>query len=422
MSLGSKTPTNLGSKIPVEQLDDDRLINIERRIVAGAADQLASPAPARSIAGFAAGLVAVAAAAGVVGYLVHRPKPGQSLAEKVAIATTEKQAKLDIGDATIESSPGTQFVVTRPDGGVLVDMDHGRVELEVGKRGNRPPLIVRAGDTDVVVVGTHFIVAYDGHAAPTVTVTEGVVRVVRTSESEVRIAAGHAWAPEQGLVAIAERSTEVAAETTGPEVSGAGSGSAVAIDTSHPPELRDHVAAVPDTRLPVANAGSGSNVAIAGGPSLTSRPKTIDPVTDPKLDLKTMIRQEPVPSPVDVHEVDPASAVAKYREMLRTALTREDGDRRAAEESQAYYGIAYMQQLRLGRSADALSTTENYLRRFSTSRHPKEYAAILWLRVRIACLGPGGIDEKCRQAAETYARLADGGPERTANVARLIGE
>ncbi|MBA3539297.1 MAG: FecR domain-containing protein, partial [Deltaproteobacteria bacterium] len=176
----------LVGRIPVEPLDDERLTNIERRIVAGASDQLATPARARRpYLGFAAATFA-AAAAGFVGWKLHRdPAPATATAAtKVAMHTDRQKSVLDIGDATIESRPNTTFGITRPDGGVLVEMTRGRIELEVAKRAGRAPLIVRAGATDVIVVGTHFIVdcgaSCEGEVD--VRVTEGVVRVVRNAQ------------------------------------------------------------------------------------------------------------------------------------------------------------------------------------------------------------------------------------------------
>ncbi|MCX5747296.1 MAG: FecR domain-containing protein [Proteobacteria bacterium] len=337
----------LHGRIPVEPLDDERLTNIERAVVSGAADRLGSPVRAsRFSVGFAAGLVGVVAAAGVVGWMLHRAPsaPGATEAGRVAIATGPRASVLDIGDASIESAPGTTYVVTRPDGGVLVDMQRGKLELEVGKRGGRPPLVVRAGETDVIVVGTHFTVDYgDGHGDPTVAVTEGVVRVVRRHAEAARIAAGHAWTPTGGLVALAPvaQVTPVPTPTPIPE-------NGLQIDTTHTTDLRTHVAAVPDARIASTQPTHPTSV-LGNGPEVSQRPRTLDAATDPHLDLKTMIRQEAVAAPVDVHEVDAAGAVSRYYDML---LAKRDPQ----SESRAYYGIAYMQHLRLGRNGDAQAT------------------------------------------------------------------
>ncbi|HET9622841.1 MAG TPA: FecR domain-containing protein, partial [Kofleriaceae bacterium] len=196
----------LRGKIAVEPLDEDRVTHIERRIVAGAAEAAARGRQRAWLRGHAGrAMMAVAlVAAGVIGWLLHAA-PAAPVAMPMAmpmammdppairVDSRPGRAVLDIGDARIESDPSTVFAVTRPAGGVVVALERGKVELEVAKRGDRPPLVVRAGDTDVIVVGTHFTVDYgDGHGEVDVRVTEGVVRVVH-ARKETRVAAGEAW-------------------------------------------------------------------------------------------------------------------------------------------------------------------------------------------------------------------------------------
>ncbi|HMG23925.1 MAG TPA: FecR domain-containing protein, partial [Kofleriaceae bacterium] len=178
----------LAGRIAVEPLDEERLTNIERRVVAGAVDaairgELRAP---RWRLGGAVAAVAIAAA-GAIGWALHTAPAGEPIAAADPAAVQVQtagpsgpgRAVLDIGDARIESDPDTAFAVTRPGAGVLIAMARGKLGLEVAKRGDRPPLIVRAGDTDVVVIGTRFSVDYgDGHGEVDVRVTEGVVRVV----------------------------------------------------------------------------------------------------------------------------------------------------------------------------------------------------------------------------------------------------
>src|SRR5690349_10510314 len=134
----------LVGRIPVEQLDEERLTNIERRLVVGVSELRTGPVltPRRHLA-FTGAALAVAAA-GVIGWKLH-PTPTVAPPPEpapIAVVTDSEHSTLDIGDATIASDPSTAFEVTRPTGGVLVDMKYGKVELQVGKRHDRPPLIV----------------------------------------------------------------------------------------------------------------------------------------------------------------------------------------------------------------------------------------------------------------------------------------
>ena len=403
----------LVGRVPVEPLDDERMTNIERRIVANAAVAPAARAP-RRILGFAAAAMA-AMAAGVIGWkLGTSPVRTTTVAEApISIATTATGGTLNIGDATIESDPSTQFVVTRPDGGVLVDLKQGRVELEVAKRANRPPLVVRAGDTDVIVVGTHFSVDWDGTGDVDVRVTEGIVKVVRHKQ-ESRVAAGEAWEPKRGTIAVADAkpvvrrtgATAIAAVTPG-DGGGAtigdvstGSGSAgYEIEIGEGPDvLRNRTAQVPDARTP--RTGSGGSAASRPEPRETT-PKAGSGAesgsASAPINIVALIKQQSVDSPVDVGETVSATAVSRYQEMIRNSKTGE-------EESRAYYGIAYLQAMKMGRTEDALRTINTYERRFAQGRVYPERTGIAWLKLRILC--SRRLDGECKQAAAAYQRIA----------------
>ena len=427
----------LTGRIPVEPLDEERLTRIERRIVAGAAE--AAAAPVRSTRSspalaFAAAAV-VAVGAGVAGWKLRGAPAPEVAAAPVEVRTDEQRTTLDIGDARIHGDPATAFTLTRPAGGVLVAMTRGKVALEVGKRGDRPPLVVRAGDTEVVVVGTQFSVDYgDGTGDVDVRVTEGVVRVVRR-EQETRVAAGQAWTSRRGLVAIADAGPGLAGAGARPrpqpqppaqagdapagatiaDAAGRGRGD-IEIDMSKAPDvLRDRVAAVPDVRAsqPGAGAapprGAGSSSSGGGGSGsgeAAGRPHSQGNPREPKGDLKALIRSQPVLPALDVGEPDAQKAMAEYRAIM----TREKGP----NEAHAFYSMAVIQALKLGRTGDALATLAAFKRRAPASEY---FAAALWLEVRIRCLR--GLDDECRQAAEVYLRHAPEGPAR--HVAEKIG-
>lgn len=407
----------LAGRIPVEPLDEERLTNLERRVVAGAVDAAIRGrdlrAPRRRL-GAAAAAIAIAAA-GAIGWALHpAPASGPVAAEPAAVRvqTSPQRSVIDIGDARIESDAGTAFAVTRPGGGVLIAMARGKLALEVGKRGGRPPLVVRAGDTDVVVVGTRFSVDYgDGTGELDVRVTEGVVRVVRL-QHETRVAAGQAWRTRAGLVAIADRDARS-------EPAGAPPALGEPRDRSPAtPELRERTAAAPEEPPEVLHArqpavpgaaavASPSSPRVAAGP----RPAGGEPVRprtavrdDPHVDLRAAIRAQRV-EPALAAGADPASAIARYYDIA----AHRSGD----EASQAFYSIAAAKYLRLGDGAGALQTLDAYVRRFPGG---KEYRAALWLRVRILCLER--FDDRCRAAAYTYLHEAPDAP--AARVAELL--
>jgi hypothetical protein len=401
----------LTGRIPVEPLDDERLTRIERRIVAGAAELAAAPRarPRPSTALAFAAAAALAIGAGAIGWTLRggRPAPAELAAAPVEVRADDQRTTLDLGDARIQSDPSTRFTVTRPAGGVLIAMARGKVALEVGKRGERPPLVVRAGDTEVVVVGTRFSVDYgDGSGEVDVRVTEGAVRVVR-HQQETRIAAGQAWTSSRGLVAL----DEPARVTGGPggDPAGAARGDAridpssrdVAIDMSEAPEvLRDRAAAAPGSRGATSGGSAAGPRGAAGSRASTDPAGRARPFRDPRdpmSDLKAAIRAQPVLPALDVAEPDPLKAMAEYR----AVMTREKGP----TEAHAFYSMALVQALKLGRTDDALATLAAFKRRAQTSEY---FVPALWLEVRVRCLR--SIDAGCREAAEGYLRSAPDGP------------
>jgi TolA-binding protein len=141
------------------------------------------------------------------------------------------------------------------------------------------------------------------------------------------------------------------------------------------------------------------------------RPTTLPPRpriaagADPHVDLRATIRAQRVEPALDLGEPDPATAIARYYDIA----AHQSGD----AASQAFYSIAAVRSLRMGRNADALQTLDAYVSRFPGG---KEYRAALWLRVRILCLER--FDDRCRAAAYTYLHAAPDAP--AAHVAELV--
>jgi len=395
----------LRGRIPVEPLDDERLTNLERRIVAGAADAAARGHAPRSRWFVGAAAVGVAAAAALfVGWKLGSarvPAPVVGEAEPVRLDTTAQRAKLDLGDARIESDASTVFAVTRPGTGVLVELTRGKVELDVDKRGKRDPLIVRAGDTDVVVIGTHFTVDCGAVACRggevDVRVTEGVVKVVRRAQPEVRVAAGQTWKTKRGLLALAEaRAADDGASANGEVIASTGAkpSSDIEIEVGDGPDvLKGRKASVPAGRPPTVLRDPPTKPT---APVNDSEPSRGSGAGSAGLDLVTSIRRQTFAPAADIGEPDATKAVAKFRE-----LSSGFGE----DASRAMYSMAVLQATKLGRTEDALKTLDLFMRRFA---HKREHTDALWLRVRILCLR--SIDERCRQAAYTYMHESPGTP------------
>jgi hypothetical protein len=392
----------LVGRIPVEPLDDERLTNIERRIVAGAAD-VAVRAPAREsrlhfVLGFAIVAVAILAA-GVIGWKARGRDTQLAVNDApLQIRTERNSSTIDIGDAVITTDPASAYTVTRPDGGVLVAMTRGKVELEVGKRGDRAPLIVRAGETDVIVVGTRFSVDFgDGKGDVDVRVTEGVVRVLH-KQQETRLAAGQAWTTRRGLVAIAELERVAAKQPQ----------DLVEIDMGTAPEPKQTPSAPVQPAQPKANGSdvthrpTAPSVLTGDGVARPSVRPPFDASNDPDVDLKTQIRKQHVGPALDIGEPKAAAAIARYWEIVN------DKKKVGEEASAAFYSIAATQHIKLGDSASALKTIDGYLRRFVGLEGSKQYQEALWLRLRVRCLAK--IDDSCKQAAMAYSLKDPDGP------------
>jgi len=177
-----------------------------------------------------------------------------------------------------------------------------------------------------------------------------------------------------------------------------------------PNVLHARTAAVPEA-APVA-AASASPATASASPARVAAPRPPGPARprvavrdDPHVDLRTAVRSQRIEPALDLGVPDPAAAVARYYDIA----AHHSGD----EASQAFYSIAVVRSLRMGRHDDALQTLDAYLSRFSGG---KEYRAALWLRVRILCLER--FDDRCRAAAYTYLHAAPDAP--AAHVAELL--
>jgi hypothetical protein len=370
---------SLRERIPVEQLDDERLTNIERKLVVRVSEMSQAPVRARRHLAWVGAALAVAAAA-VLGWKLHAPAaPARELPQTFAIETHGDRQAIELGDATVASAPATRVDVARTSRETIITMTRGMLELSVVHRPDRR-FVIRAGDTEIEDVGTAFSVAYDGSAHVDVRVTEGEVAVTRQQRTE-RVTAGHAWSTDGGLVAIVEPPVPPA-----PPV----------VVAANPPDvpLHAHAPAVP----PAPRARP--RVVEDPEPVLGEHVERHAPPADPYLDLQQAIRRQPLE--FDPHIDGKTDAAARIAQLKKLAYAPPPA---SAEASKALYEIAVLLHRPLGQDAEALRTLDMYRRRFAGGR---EMHAALWLLVRIRC--GKAIDDECRKAAYTYQHEVTSGP------------
>lgn len=154
---------------------------------------------------WAVGFVVCATAAVILLWLL--PGDGEQSPERLAepsrIMTEDAATQLTVGRASLTVAPQSAvWLQTDRQGSVHVILEQGAIECAVTPHGDRPPVVVQAGDVRVEVVGTRFSVTRDGDSAH-VSVDKGVVAVFHAGErSDVR--AGQSWPTE-----VADRSPDL---------------------------------------------------------------------------------------------------------------------------------------------------------------------------------------------------------------------
>lgn len=377
---------NIKSRIPVEQLDDERLTNIERKLVVSVSEMRAPAerAPRRLLA--FAGLAMAVAVAGIVGYKVRgdtAATPAVAIEQPQTLAiNTDKTNTVTLGDTTLTAGPGTDVVVERTSKRVVIEMRRGSLDMLVAHDPSRL-LVVRAGDTEIEDIGTHFVVDYDGGSHVVVRVTEGEVKVKRGGKHE-NITAGHAWTTTDGrmtLAALDAKQAQVVAVAPSP----------IAAPVAPEPAVSAPVTAAPVTAAPAPPVDAGS-----AAPRPTVRPG--------KSNARVALEKLAIEEPLDVGTKDLSTAISKYLELAV-------GMRETEDKTQVLYSMAVMQH-RARQDKAALYTLSAVIKR----QGGKAYKAALWLNVRIECMQR--FDDECRQAADLYLRKVPDGV--AAGVAQTI--
>lgn len=381
----------LKNKISVEQLDDERLTNIERKLVVAVSEMRApEPRVSNRLLAFAG----VAMACGLAAFVGYKLRPTQApvvatideVPQTFAL-NTDKANTVTLGDTTLTASAGTDLVVNRTKQRVVIEMRRGSLDLVVAHDPSRL-LVVRAGDTEIEDIGTRFVVDYDGKQNVAVRVTEGEVKVKRAGTHE-NLVVGDAWTTQRGKLTIAALDAIATAVVPAPD-----------------PTLAPHRPTTP--AAPTGSAAeSGSN---AGSGSATTTPETgsnapqTKPRTGGKSNAKAALEKLPIEEPLDVGTKDMATAISKYLEL---AVSMGDN----TDKTQVLYSMAVVQH-RARQDKAALYTLSGVIKR----QGGKAYKEALWLNVRIECMQR--FDDECRQAADLYLRKVPDGV--AAGVAQTI--
>ena len=223
-------------KLEIEPLNEARWDRIERGLrerldeAPGSERRAAEPRRRPMFAWALAG--AAAAALGFFAWSELRPAVHavEPVPEIARVETQDAPSHVEFGGATLEvAAHSAARMEGSYESGVVVSLDHGAVECEVAPRRGRPPFVVRAGDVDVRVVGTHFRVDREDGATH-VSVQRGVVEVESHGVTS-RVAAGSAW---PATASLEPAPTETAAATVAPQVRSAPKPLATAETTAAP--------------------------------------------------------------------------------------------------------------------------------------------------------------------------------------------
>jgi hypothetical protein len=191
--------------IEVEPLSEQRWSKIEQGVFARL--DSGAPAPSHEFAVFspsaarraAPWLVAAAAVVATLSVLaaVLLPTTDATLSR---VSTGATASHLALPGIVLDVSPDSAVVVSgNSRESQLIVLDRGQVTCEVEHRRPGAPLIVQAGEVQVEVVGTHFVVTRLGESAR-VTVQTGVVKVSSRGRT-VAVKAGESWPAPHELAA-----------------------------------------------------------------------------------------------------------------------------------------------------------------------------------------------------------------------------
>jgi hypothetical protein len=218
---------------PVDPMSDVAWARVERklwaRIESGATD--APPVASRRRWLWIA--IPTIAAAAAVALLLGTGVLGPNASESVIVTTDstdsiepsrvvagDAPSSISFGDAHIALASHSALVMSRELGSPSVLLERGVATFAVAPRADRPPFVVRAGDTVIRVIGTRFQVARTEERI-TVSVEHGIVDVQFRGTTR-RVGANQSWISEHPeTVALAQTArTDTHDPTSGTAASG----------------------------------------------------------------------------------------------------------------------------------------------------------------------------------------------------------
>ena len=383
----------LRDKITVEPIASTQLAKVETRVLA--AFEGLEPHTRRAFGKRAttrwAVPVVVAAAAGLLGYLVGSDRGSTPTASESTVVSTDASGSstLRVGDARITVGPSTDATIERTaDRGVVVSLATGQIDCSVAPRENRPPFVVLAGDVAVSVVGTQFSVRKGDEVH--VEVTRGKV-AVESAGRLTMVSAGHRWATgDRRVVALKSSRLSPSHSTVG----------GAAVDPDSTPD-----ATAASTDAPRVSVREREAKRPGLGRRSAKVPKTGDsPAKDSAVGVPARLLRRARPARRRVPSADTGNVLSQVREQEREDprgavkhYLRIARASRGARAEYALYSAAYVQHVRLGDRAGALSTLRFLESRFPSGRHRHD---VMWLHVRVRC--DSGASRSCRIAAHAY--------------------
>ena len=385
----------LVGKVPVESLDEERLTNIERKLVVQVSEMSQRPvrAPSRLFA-----YAAVAAAVGVALLVGYKLRGHAQVSAPAPQQYAVKDGALDLGDAQIT---GKDFSVVRFGTRVEVALDKpGKLDLHVEHKPGRL-FVVHAGNVEIEDVGTRFTVDFDGTNVD-VQVTEGAVKVKHAGK-ELEVAAGNAWTIELGPITIAQlqqHATQVAQNT-------------VQTPAPQPSTTAQAVAPTGPAGSNAGTSGSATGSNSGSGEGSSHRHKIGGPNGRDALANWFTEKVEPL---VATSEKTPNAAVKGYLDHAQNLPEGED-------KANLYQSIAVV-HLRAKNVDGARNAIEGVLhgrRGAGPWDSWPAFKSALWLDMRIKCVSSYDgdanrdgkpdktFDDSCQSAAQKYlAKFPDG--------------
>lgn len=291
-------------------------------------------------------LAGAAAAALVIGFvlissgLIRKPSEGLMLEAGTAIATgtaplTGTLREGSMVQAEVASSGAVEVVSASQ---VRVRIDRGAMRFDVAKNPSRRFSVV-AGDVEVRVVGTRFVVRREATAS--VQVERGVVEVWKGGEQRAVLTAGQTWEePRQAVAPVIEPETDSEVE---------------AEELAHEP-------ATPS--MPVKKKATKHKRALVAKeePIADPVPSTVNPEPDPSALFKAAL---------DARRAGQAPEAANA---FRTFLSSFPNDSRAGL---AHFELGRLQMDQLGAPSSAIDSLEHSIARSPNGSHVEDAMARL---------------------------------------------